>query len=59
MQTTEDILKKLKPYISNEPSHWKEHFEYHQRNRWWITPRDYIHIYYLSFKRKLKKIMGM
>lgn len=52
----DEISERLKPYISNEPSNWLKKAKWRQRNRWWITPRDYFLVYWYSFLRKIKKI---
>jgi len=41
-----DILNKIA-----KPSQWIEDAKYRQRNRWWIRPKQRIHLKYLRIKR--------
>ena len=43
-----DILNKM-----TKPSQWIEKAKYRQRNRWWIKPKQRIHLKYLRIKRWL------
>lgn len=52
--TSEEILERLKPYISDDKSNWLEKAKWHQRNNWWLKLRDYFLVYWYSFLRKMK-----
>jgi hypothetical protein len=51
------IQEKIKPFILDEESTWAKDAENYMKNWWWMDPRDYIHIKYLTLKRKIKNVI--